>query len=291
MKKKIFEGVATALYTPFYPRSKKIDFDAFSRLIERQISSGISALVALGTTGESATINEYERKEIISFVIKKVDGRIPIIVGCGTNDTETTIKNSLSAQRLGADALLLVTPYYNKCNADGLFRHYAKVSSRVSLPIIVYNVPSRTGLNVSPSVYRKLSKIDNVVAIKETECENARLKKVFDAAKDLSVYCGADESFCDFLRFGGAGSISVTSNVIPCKLRDIYLNYKKDYKIDDDVEFLIKALFADVNPIPLKYAVKLLFGEGYGLRLPLTPANSGVKTTIETALNKFKEIR
>ena len=173
MKKTIFEGVATALYTPFNPINKSVDYGAFSRLINRQLSANVNALVVLGTTGEAATITEEERREIIKFCVKEVNGRIPLIVGSGSNCTATAVKFSREAEESGADGLLVVTPYYNKCNDDGLYAHYSAVAKSTSLPIIVYNVPTRTGFNVKPIVYRKLAEIDNVVAIKEANCCDA----------------------------------------------------------------------------------------------------------------------
>lgn len=280
MKKTIFEGVATALYTPFNPINKSVDYGAFSRLINRQLSANVNALVVLGTTGEAATITEEERREIIKFCVKEVNGRIPLIVGSGSNCTATAVKFSREAEESGADGLLVVTPYYNKCNDDGLYAHYSAVAKSTSLPIIVYNVPTRTGFNVKPIVYRKLAEIDNVVAIKEANCCDEQLNGVLDNVKDiLAVYCGSDDKFIDVLRRGGKGTISVASNIIPSKIVDYISNFENYCEIGFYNE-IVNILQSDVNPIPLKYMVKLLYNEGYGLRLPLTEAKNEVKETI-----------
>lgn len=280
MKKTIFEGVATALYTPFNPINKSVDYGAFSRLINRQLSANVNALVVLGTTGEAATITEEERREIIKFCVKEVNGRIPLIVGSGSNCTATAVKFSREAEESGADGLLVVTPYYNKCNDDGLYAHYSAVAKSTSLPIIVYNVPTRTGFNVKPIVYRKLAEIDNVVAIKEANCCDEQLNGVLDNVKDiLAVYCGSDDKLIDVLRRGGKGTISVASNIIPSKIVD-YISGFENYCEIGFYNEIVNVLQSDVNPIPLKYMVKLLFNEGYGLRLPLTEAKNEVKETI-----------
>ena len=280
MKKTIFEGVATALYTPFNPINKSVDYGAFSRLINRQLSANVNALVVLGTTGEAATITEEERREIIKFCVKEVNGRIPLIVGSGSNCTATAVKFSREAEESGADGLLVVTPYYNKCNDDGLYAHYSAVAKSTSLPIIVYNVPTRTGFNVKPIVYRKLAEIDNVVAIKEANCCDEQLNGVLDNVKDiLAVYCGSDDKLIDVLRRGGKGTISVASNIIPSKIVD-YISGFENYCEIGFYNEMVNVLQSDVNPIPLKYMVKLLFNEGYGLRLPLTEAKNEVKETI-----------
>ena len=280
MKKTIFEGVATALYTPFNPINKSVDYGAFSRLINRQLSANVNALVVLGTTGEAATITEEERREIIKFCVKEVNGRIPLIVGSGSNCTATAVKFSREAEESGADGLLVVTPYYNKCNDDGLYAHYSAVAKSTSLPIIVYNVPTRTGFNVKPIVYRKLAEIDNVVAIKEANCCDEQLNGVLDNVKDiLAVYCGSDDKLIDVLRRGGKGTISVASNIIPSKIVDYISDFENYFKTEFYKE-IVNILQSDVNPIPLKYMVKLLYNEGYGLRLPLTEAKNEVKETI-----------
>lgn len=280
MKKTIFEGVATALYTPFDPTDKSVDYGAFSRLINRQLSAKVNALVVLGTTGESATVTDEERREIIEFCAKEVNGRIPLIVGTGSNCTTTAVKYSQEAEDSGADGLLVVTPYYNKCNDEGLYEHYSVIAKSTSLPIIVYNVPTRTGFNVKPVVYRKLAEIDNVVAIKEANCCDEQLNGVLDNVKDiLAVYCGSDDKLIDVLRRGGKGTISVASNIIPSKIVDYISNFENYCEIEFYNE-IVNVLQSDVNPIPLKYMVKLLYNEGYGLRLPLTEAKNEVKEAI-----------
>ena len=285
MKPSVFSGVATALYTPFTPSDKEIDYDALDRLIDRQIDAGISAIVVLGTTGESVTLNEEERNEIISHTLNRVHKRIPVIVGTGGNCTDTVILRSKKAENLGANALLVVTPYYNKCNDSGLIKHYTAIAQACNLPIIVYNVPSRTAFNVKPELYAELAKIDNICGIKEANCSKEQLQSVSEYVGDLlPLYCGDDKKFLESLEVGAKGIISVTSNIIPDKIIDNYLDFQYFYKFSDNLDEINNALFSDVNPIPLKYAVRLLYGEGYGLRLPLTETDYITQKQIETAL-------
>lgn len=285
MTKPIFKGVATALYTPFKNEGKNVDYAAFERLIERQLQAGINSLVVLGTTGESPTVTAGERKEIISLVVKRVNGRVPVIVGAGNNCTATAAKLSRETEKLGANAVLSVTPYYNKCNENGILRHYAAIASATDLPIIIYNVPSRTGIDVSPETYAKLARIKTVAAIKECNTSLEKLNRSINlTGGKLSFYCGSDEVLPDFINSGADGAISVSSNVIPDKIIDIYLRKRSYYETERE---FVDALFCDVNPIPVKYVAEVLFGESGDLRLPLTRANKPQREYLTKAMNKL----
>ena len=284
MKQRIFKGAATALYTPF--TDGKPDLSAFSELIERQISQKIDALVVLGTTGENATISDKERTEIIKTAVKQAKKRVPVIVGCGSNNTARIVELTLLAKYLGADASLAVTPYYNKCNDEGLFRHYEAADKACGFPTIVYNVPSRTGLNVKPETYARLAKLDSIVGIKEACTDISQIDNDFKTVGDiLPIYCGSDEMNFEFFKRGASGTISVLSNIIPLKICDYYCDFERNYrnvknKTDRLFEELSKLLFIDVNPIPLKALVKKYFKKGYELRLPLTELCEGKKRSL-----------
>lgn len=290
MKNSLFNGVATALYTPFKPDTLQIDFEAFERAISRQLNAKVDALVLLGTTGEASTITDRERSKLIKFAKEKINNRIPLIVGCGSNCTSKAINFVKSAEQLNADGALIVTPYYNKCNNDGLLAHYSAICKETNLPIIAYNVPSRTGVSIDIKTYEQIIKLPNIAGIKEADNSKDNYRAVLNNFSSIiDIYCGSDENFIDFLSYGSSGTISVTSNIIPKKIKDIYLNYKLYYNNSDKLfTTLNTALFSDVNPIPLKCAVKLLYNEGYGLRLPLTQANEAQTEYLRNILNKLK---
>ena len=275
MKQTIFTGMATAMVTPMTPEG--VDYEALGRFIDFQLSQGISALVAVGTTGESATLSPAERKEVIRFTIDRVAGRVPVIAGTGTNNTQHAMDYSISAARDGADALLVVTPYYNKATQNGLIAHFTAIADKVDKPIILYNVPSRTGCNLLPATVEKLAEHPNIAAIKEASGNMSQVVELFARCGDkLDVYSGEDGLTVPILSMGGKGTISVLSNVVPkeavamtnaffagdvaeaARLQCRYLN-------------LINLLFCEVNPIPAKAAVSAMgFGKEY-IRLPLTP--------------------
>ena len=289
MKEPLFKNTATALYTPF--TDGKINFDAFFDLVETQISAGISALVFLGTTGESPTITETEREEIIRFAVETVKKRVPVIVGCGSNCTEKAVELAKKAKSAGADAALVVTPYYNKCNERGLIAHYERISEEGGLPVILYNVPKRTGVNLTPEVAEKLAKIKNVVGLKEADDDKKHYISSMEKLEGkIAVYCGSDGEVFDFLEAGASGSVSVASNVIPAKFSEIFFNFK-NYSETEKKRFrlLFDALFCDVNPIPLKTFVRLSGKEGYELRLPLCDTDAKKKEYISEVLYKLKE--
>ena len=291
MKEVIFTGIATALYTPI--TNGEIDYEEFERLIEFQLRSDIAALVFLGTTGEAATISDEERKNIIGFAVKKVKGRVPVIIGCGSNSTKRAAELTLQAKSLGADCSLSVTPYYNKCSQDGLIAHYFEIEKQSAFPQIVYNVPSRTGVDVSPETYGRLSELYSVVGIKEANQSPEKLVGTFSALNDnIPVYSGADEANRTFYSIGAKGAISVLSNIIPSIISDEYYNFKffsdKDAKADNIVISKIsKLVFSEVNPIPLKGLIKKLRKRGYELRLPLTEQNEKTQEYIYSEFNRI----
>lgn len=291
MKEVIFTGIATALYTPI--TNGEIDYEEFERLIEFQLRSDISALVFLGTTGEAATISDEERKSIIGFAVKMVKGRVPVIIGCGSNSTKRAAELTLQAKFLGADCSLSVTPYYNKCSQDGLIAHYFEIEKQSAFPQIVYNVPSRTGVDVSPETYGRLSELYSVVGIKEANKSPEKLVGTFSALNDnIPVYSGADEANRTFYSIGAKGAISVLSNIIPSIISDEYYNFKffsdKNAKADNIVISKIsKLIFSEVNPIPLKGLIKKIRKRGYELRLPLTEQNEKTQEYIYSEFNRI----
>ena len=296
MKNTIFEGVATALVTPMYDDGT-INYDRLKSLIDEQIEDGIPALVICGTTGESATMTLEEHSEVIRVAIKHAAGRIKIIAGAGSNDTACAAALAKEAEEAGADALLIVTPYYNKATQGGLVAHYKYIAERVSLPIILYNVPSRTGCNIKPETYAKLAEIDNIVAIKEANGDISSVVKTRLLCGDkLDIYSGNDDQIVPIMALGGKGVISVLSNIMPKETVELC-----DKMFSGDVEgaaamqielsSLIDALFIEVNPIPVKEAMNLM-GLGMGpLRLPMTPMEENTKAVLVNELKKFELIQ
>ena len=291
-KNTIFTGVGTALITPF--KNGKIDYFSLERLIEFQIQGGASAIILLGTTGEASTICEKERCKMIAFANEKIKNRVPLIVGCGTNNTEVSIRYSKKAKELGSSAVLLVTPYYNKTTKEGIIKHYEKIASAVSLPIILYNVPSRTGFNIPVSAYRELSQIDNIVALKEASGSLSYLVEILDTCgENLDIYSGNDELTLPFLSLGGKGVISVCSNAFPsymARLCKAFFNNDLPLarKMQIELTPLVKQMFAEVNPIPIKYACSYLDLCQNELRLPL--CQSTKEAEIAPVLEHFKSL-
>lgn len=271
----IFQGICTALITPF--SDGRIDYDSAERLIEFQISEGIDALLVCGTTGESATLSEKEKKAFIRFAVDQVGGRVPVIAGTGSNCTSDAVHLSKYADSVGADALLCVTPYYNKASEEGLLLHYRAISEAVSIPVIIYNVPSRTGLNISPHLYEALASLGNIAGVKEASGSVAYFTELTEKYGDvLDIYSGNDDLLIPSLDAGGVGIFSVLSNLLPGKLGIIYRlwnsgNDSEACDLYDQLSPLIKALFAEVNPIPVKALLASigLCREEY--RLPLCP--------------------
>ncbi|MBQ7847608.1 MAG: 4-hydroxy-tetrahydrodipicolinate synthase [Clostridia bacterium] len=275
MKNTIFEGAATALVTPF-DKNGNPDFEAYAALIDWQIKEGIDALVACGTTGESSTLSEKEYEEVVKTAVKACGGRVPMIVGTGSNNTAHAVERTKLAEELGADAALVVTPYYNKATQKGLIAHYEAIADASNLPVILYNVPSRTGVNIEPATCKILSQHEKIVAIKEASGNISKVAEILALAGDaLDVYSGNDDQIVPIMSLGGKGVISVLSNPLPKKTAEMTaLLLKGDYKAGAKLQLellpLINALFCQVNPIPAKAAMSAM---GYGenvLRLPLT---------------------
>ena len=294
MKKVIFKGCATALVTPF--TNDGINFEELRKLIEFQILEGIDGLVICGTTGESSTMSLAEKKSVIDFSVKVANCRVPIIAGTGGNNTADAVAMSKYAESVGADALLLVTPYYNKTTQKGLIAHFSKIAERVNIPIILYNVPSRTGLNIEPEICLESSKIPNIVAIKEASGNISQVAKIANLCNDeLTIYSGNDDQILPILSLGGLGVISVLSNVYPKFVHELVMDYltgnwqkataSQIYSLP-----LINALFSEVNPIPIKYALNKI-GFNCGIpRLPLIELSDKNKERIDTLLKETSKI-
>ncbi|MBQ8599822.1 MAG: 4-hydroxy-tetrahydrodipicolinate synthase [Clostridia bacterium] len=275
MSKTIFKGVATALVTPM--NKMGIDYENYGKLLNWQIESGINALVAAGTTGEGSTMSDKEHREMLEFTIRTVDGRVPVIAGTGSNDTAYAIELSKFACSAGADGLLMVTPYYNKATQGGLIKSYTAVADVVDKPIILYNVPSRTGCNILPATCAKLAEHPNIAAIKEA---SGNISQIADTAAlvkgKMDIYSGNDDQIVPIMSLGGMGVISVLSNVFPRETVELCDRFFKGDLVgacEMQLHYLplIHALFSEVNPIPVKAAMAAMgFGENY-LRLPLTP--------------------
>ena len=292
MKKTIFTGMATALVTPM-TATGAVDYEAFGRFIEFQIENGINALIVMGTTGENATIEFDEQKEIIRFAVEKVAGRVPVIAGTGTNNTEHVLANTKAACEVGADAVLVVTPYYNKATQKGLITHFTAVADASTVPVILYNVPGRTGCNLLPKTAAVLSEHPNIVAIKEATGNMAQMVELRALCGDkLDIYSGEDALTVPMMAMGAKGTISVLSNVVPaqsvamtdaCKAGDFETAARWQCRLLP----LINALFSEVNPIPVKAAAAAM---GYGadfLRLPLTPMEDATRAVLFEEMRKL----
>ena len=274
MNPRLFSGSATALVTPMTD-SGDIDYSALERLIAFQLENHTAALVAVGTTGESATLSDEEKREIFRFVIRNVGGRIPVIAGTGSNDTAHAVRLSKEAQELGADGLLVVTPYYNKASQEGLVRHYLAVAEQTEIPMIMYNVPTRTGVNLQPETCRRLADHPNICAVKEA-CSNlaqaARTAAL--CGDDLAIYSGNDDLTLPILSLGGQGVISVAGNLIPAQMAAVCRLYQEGKMEESRAMFFnylefMEAMFWDVNPIPVKAALARVGLCGETCRLPL----------------------
>ena len=258
-KKSLFFGSATAIVTPF--ANGKIDYQSFENLIDFQLSQGTDAIVVLGTTGEAPTIYEDERNELISFAKKKIGGRVPLIVGTGSNATSVAVRYTKAAEELGADGCLVVSPYYNKATSKGLTQHYKAIADCVEIPIIIYNVPGRTGVNIPIEVYTELKNVNNIIAIKEASGSLGYLTELIQKCGDsYDIYTGCDELILPTLALGGKGVITVVGNLLPKETAQLcHLFRSGDVKKAREIQLylspLIKELFAEVNPIPVKYAL------------------------------------
>jgi len=288
-KKQLFFGSATAIVTPF--SRGQIDYLSLGRMIDYQLSQGTDAIVILGTTGEASTIYENERSELISFAKRKIDGRAPLIVGTGSNATSVAIRYSKAAEALGADGCLVVSPYYNKASTKGIVQHYREIAKSVKIPIIIYNVPSRTGVKIPLEAYGTLSKIDNIVGVKEASGDLGYLSELLYRHKeDFDVYTGCDELILPTLALGGKGVISVVSNILPKEVKELCAefnsgNTKKARHLQLYLTPLIKEMFAEVNPIPIKCALYKMGACENEYRLPLCQSTRERK--IEKILKQY----
>ncbi len=290
--KDVFTGCATALVTPF--TDKGIDYDSYGKLIDWQIEKGADALVVLGTTGESATIDESERIELISFAKERIGKRVPLIVGTGSNSTKRTQNFTYGAENCGADAILVVTPYYNKASIKGLIEHYKAIAEATALPIILYNVPSRTGLDMGTPTLEGLYDVKNIVAVKEASGNVIRAERILYAFGDrYTVYSGCDELILPILSLGGKGVISAVSNIAPAEISTLCGeffkgNIKESQKIQLSLYDLIDEMFQEVNPIPVKTALSMMGKCKDIFRLPM--CESTRKDKIREMLIRYKLI-
>lgn len=296
MKKRVFTGCATALVTPFNDDCS-VNYPRLRQLVDEQIKGGVDALVICGTTGESATLDNEEHIKVLKEAVLAADKRVPIIAGTGSNDTMYAAQLSQHAEAIGVDALLMVTPYYNKTSQAGLINHYFYIADRVKTPIILYDVPSRTGTAIKPETYKELSKHENIVAVKEANGDISSIAKTRSlCGDDLDLYSGNDDEIVPIMSLGGIGVISVLSNILPRETHNICEeffkgNLEKSLELQLKYVSLVNALFSDVNPIPVKEAMNMM-GLGMGpLRMPLAPMNEAAKENLRKELIKHGLIK
>lgn len=291
MKNTVFKGVATAIITPMF-EDGSVDYEAFKRLIDWQIEQGVNAIVSVGTTGEGSTLDDAEHKEAMKFTVDYVAGRVPVIAGTGSNDTAYAIQLTEYACEIGADAMLLVTPYYNKATQEGLYQSFKLIADKSTKPCILYNVPSRTGCNLLPATVARLADHPNIVAVKEACGNISQIAELAALVGDkIDIYSGNDDQIVPILALGGKGVISVLSNIMPAEtveMCDAFFrgDLEKSRKLQLDLLPLINALFCEVNPIPVKAACAAMGYGGNFLRLPLTPMS---KVNEEKLLALMKE--
>ena len=290
--KHLFQGTATAMITPFYPNGG-VNFEAFGAMIEYQIAGGTDALVILGTTGEPATMTEAEKEEVMRFSVQKVAGRAKIIFGSGSNSTAHAIEASIKAEKMGADGLLVVTPYYNKCTQNGIYEYYKAIAERVHIPIICYNVPPRTGVNIQPATMERIASLPNIAGVKEA-CGN--MEQICETMRRIrgkcDLYSGDDNLNLPILAIGGEGLISVASNIIPRETKALYEAVRagdlaRANELQDKMLPVIDAMFIEVNPIPAKAAADMIGLNGGIPRPPLTELEPAHKETVRAVLRAF----
>ena len=291
MKKILFTGSGVAIVTPF--KDGKVNLSSFGRLIDRQIAGGTDAIIVCGTTGEAATMTTAERQEAIGFCVERAAGRVPVIAGTGANDTRAARENSLAAERLGVDGLLVVTPYYNKATQQGLLRHFKTVADAVNIPINLYNVPSRTGVNIMPETYAELAHHPNIAGVKEASGNFGQIQKTRNLCPaDFAVWSGNDDETAAICMLGGVGVISVVANVLPAQMHELTsLCLANDYAAAGRLQLKLKplcdALFCEVNPIPVKTALNLMGLDAGELRLPLCPPTDASVEKLKLALSAW----
>ncbi len=288
-KKRIFTGAGVAIVTPMNADGS-VNYEAMGQLIEQQVTGGTDAIIVCGTTGESSTLTDEEHRRVIQFTVAQVNHRIPVVAGTGSNDTAYCLELSQEAQKMGVDGLLLVTPYYNKCSQKGLIRHYLTVADAVDLPMILYSVASRTGVNILPETLKELSKHPNIVAVKEASGSISQVAKIRHlCGDDLDVYSGNDDQIVPLLSLGGIGVISVLSNLMPKETHDICQLYF-DGKVQESAALqlklldLINNLFADVNPIPVKEALNMMGFPAGPCRMPLCEMDDGPREKLRASM-------
>ena len=293
----IFKGAGVALVTPFH-EDESVNYEALEELIEFQISNQTDAIIVCGTTGEPSTMTEEERTSVIKFVVEKVNKRVPVIAGCGCNSTKSTVEASKKAKELGADGLLVVTPYYNKATQEGLFLHYKAISDSVNIPVIMYNVPSRTGVNILPQTAVRIAKeCKNVVAIKEASGNISQIATLAALGKGvLDIYSGNDDQIVPILSLGGIGVISVLSNIAPQDTHDMVMEYlegDRNRSLELQLKYMdvVAALFCEVNPIPVKAALNLMGMNAGVMRMPLTEMSEKNKVVLEKAMREVGLIK
>jgi len=291
-KPTIFTGAGVAIVTPFLPDGG-VNFDALAKLVEFQLENGTDAIIACGTTGEASTLTDAEQIAVIQCVVETVEKRVPVIAGAGSNDTAHGVELCRMAQKAGADALLLVTPYYNKTSQKGLIEHYTAMAESVDIPIILYNVPSRTGLNITAKTTLALSKVPNIVGTKEASGNFSQIAEIVHLCDDdFAIYSGNDEQILPILALGGKGVISVLSNVAPKNTHDMVAKFHAGdiagaRKLQLDAIPLINALFSDVNPIPVKAAVNMMGLNAGGYRRPLTTMSDEGLAALKNAMYEY----
>ena len=289
----IFKGAGVAIVTPMYDNGE-VNYEKLGELLEEQIAKGTDAVIICGTTGESSTLTHEEHLDVIRYAIKKVAGRVPVVAGTGSNCTETAVYLSQEAEKAGADGLLLVTPYYNKATQKGLRIHYSKIAESVSLPIILYNVPSRTGCNLQPETVAWLVKnVENIVGVKEASGNISQVAKIMSlTGGEIDLYSGNDDQIVPILSLGGIGVISVLSNVAPTQTHEIVASYldgdvKRSCQLQIDAIELVDALFCEVNPIPVKTALNLMGKEAGPLRGPLCEMDEANVERLKAAMEAY----
>lgn len=291
MKKTVFKGSGVALITPFTENG--VNYDELGRMLEYHVENKTDAIVICGTTGEASTMPDEEHCAVIKYATKKIAGRIPVIAGTGSNDTPHAIKLSKYAQQVGADAILTVTPYYNKATQGGLVSHFTAIANAIDIPVILYNVPSRTGCNILPETVKELSKVDNIVGIKEASGNLSQVAKLASICDDdFAIYSGNDDQILPILSLGGIGVISVVANVAPAETHDmVYKFLEGDIKGAKNLQLgmieLCDALFCEVNPIPVKAAMKHMGWNTGDLRLPLTWITPNGDAKLKDAMKNY----
>ena len=289
----VFTGAGVAIVTPFH-EDGSINYEAFAGLIEFQIAGGTDAIIVCGTTGEASTLTHEEHLDAIGFCVKQVAGRVPVVAGTGSNCTETAIYLSVEAEKLGADGLLVVSPYYNKATQKGLYTHFKAIADSVKIPVILYNIQGRTGVNIAPDTIVKLCKdVDNIVGVKEASGNISQIAKIMALSNgEIDLYSGNDDQIVPILSLGGKGVISVLSNVAPAETHNICQLYF-DGKVTESAKEQLRAiplcdaLFCEVNPIPVKAALNMMGMEAGPLRLPLTEMEDAHKEVLRKAMTEY----